>query len=177
MLNPPHQIIESLTTSNLQKHTLSANETPRTKVSRYFSQVEDPQILSRREPTPTQLAVSDPWDPSKDFMPGIFIVRKLIIGGYKSPILGLKVNTRPLNQMNNVTTAIVNRVFESEDSDILAPNTNKQNIRKGDTGPEELNRKRNRDDGSSACSWSDSQHHDVLKGLDALDSINGRERL
>jgi hypothetical protein len=176
MLTPPHHIVESLTTSNLQKHTAFAKETPRTKVNRYFSQVEDPRILSRREPTPTQLPASDPWDPSKDFLPGIFIRRKLIVGGYKSPILGLKMNARPFNKMDHVSPAIVNRVFESEDSDILAHNTNKQNMFK-DTVAQEINRKRNRDDDDSVCSWSDSQQHDVLKGLDSLDCINCRERL
>src|SRR5437763_1964344 len=46
--------MDMLTTPNLDKLALQTQETPRTKVIRYFNQVEDPRILSNRDPNPIQ---------------------------------------------------------------------------------------------------------------------------
>ena len=65
--SPPR--VGTLTTSNLQNFTLHAHETPRTKVIRYFNQVEDPRILSSREPSPIPFQnSSDPWDLTTSFI-------------------------------------------------------------------------------------------------------------
>jgi hypothetical protein len=67
--SPPR--IGTLTTSNLQNFTLHAQETPRTKVIRYFNQVEDPRILSNREPSPIPFQNSNnPWDLTASFIYG-----------------------------------------------------------------------------------------------------------
>ena len=67
MFSPPQ--MGTLTTSNLHKLTLHAHETPRTKVIRYFNQVEDPRILSNREPSPIPFQNSnDPWDLTRTFI-------------------------------------------------------------------------------------------------------------
>src|SRR5215471_5024999 len=87
----PHRM-DSLTTSNLRKLTLHAQETPRTKVIRYFNQVEDPRILSNREPSPIPFQNSnDPWDLTSIFIhrPS-FLTTVLIVEDCPSPILGKK---------------------------------------------------------------------------------------
>ena len=62
-----------LTISNLQKHTVHAHETPRTKVTRYFNQFEDPRVLSHRDPSPIPSPLprhQGPWDIAKPFFSG-----------------------------------------------------------------------------------------------------------
>src|SRR5271170_4611399 len=67
---------DTLTISNLQKHT--ANETPRTKLIRYFNQFEDPRVLpSHRDLSPiphSPLPPLDPWEVAKSFFSGILLL-------------------------------------------------------------------------------------------------------
>jgi hypothetical protein len=66
-----------LTSSNLQKHTIQAHETPRTKVIRYFNQVEDPTILTNREQSPI-LSPKHPWDLHNTFTSSTLHLSKLM---------------------------------------------------------------------------------------------------
>jgi hypothetical protein len=84
-MRSPQPRASILTTSNLQRHTTTAAvETPRTKIMRYFNQVtaadeaeEDPSVLlaeDRPDSPPPDHETRSPWDPTKDFMPGIFVI-------------------------------------------------------------------------------------------------------
>jgi hypothetical protein len=170
-----HLIVESLTTSNLQKHTTNAHETPRTKIHRYFNQAEDPRILSHREHTPTQHPASDAWDPTKDFLRSTRLDTKLTaVGDYQSPILGYKERPQSVNKMDNIVPTVLYRAFQFEENDILVHNINKHNIPQGNAVPVDIGAKRNREDDASVYSWSDSQQID---GFCESSCIDGRERL
>lgn len=114
----------TLTTSNLQRHTQSGQLTPRTKVIRYFNQIEDPQILQTRGQSPIRGRKSlSPWDPTKTFIQGYSQGDGFMTAVAESPILGQKVlPPSPTRKMGMFEEGVVLQVFDSEDSDIITPN-------------------------------------------------------
>jgi hypothetical protein len=82
-MSPLDQDSLILTTSNLQKHTTTSLETPRTKIMRYLNhqlpehKEEDSQVLKMGSSSSAQMNHPSPWDPTLDFMPGKFISQKL----------------------------------------------------------------------------------------------------
>jgi hypothetical protein len=132
MSSPPPQRVDVLTISNLQKHTVHANETPRTKVLRYFNnQFEDSRILCDRDPSPIPAPqISSSWDVVKDFLPGNLTPKTaLMVGNYQSPILGRQNEILPESDDNRSPfQGGLQPVFHSEDSDILVHNPHIQNL-------------------------------------------------
>lgn len=154
----------TLTTSNLHKLALHAQETPRTKVIRYFNQVEDPCILSNREPSPIPFQnSSDPWDLTRSFIYSPLSFKTvLIVGDCPSPILGKK--NFPSRNSVYEEPPIVYTAFDSEDSDILAPNTNIQN-RLVNNNPRRTSVKGDYEGIQSGYSWSESPQPEHSKGF------------
>jgi len=144
----------TLTTSNLQKYT--AHETPRTKVLRYFNQVENPPSPIIKQ---TQIAhlrpQLDPWQLAKQFLPGIKKSFEADAGPCESPVLGRK--ERPLMDRED-GPGMMKSAFESEDSDLLVYIPPK---------PTHLNRFLNKgeEDNASDYSWSESRYSTSSKGV------------
>jgi len=146
-----------LTISNLHKHTTNANETPRTKLLRYFNQFEDPRVLSLHRDLspipPTPLPPHDPWDVAKTFFLGIPPPKQnLREGNYPSPILGQKKILAQEEIRPVLGGGHFQHAFESEDTDILAHNPQIQN-RSVDVVPL-IPQKRAHEDTTSVYSWS-----------------------
>ena len=163
--------MESLTTSNLQKHTVYAHETPRTKVIRYFNQVEDPEFLSNRENTPIpKQELHNIWNFGKAFMPGTHFVKTITVDPIQSPILGQKIFPGPKSQRPLYDTTSIQCVFHSEDSDILVPNTNIKNPLEDASSRKQV-AKEDFDDNQSAYTWSDTNKPEQAKSQTFLSML------
>ena len=74
-MSSTHQDTLILTASNLQKHTITSQETLRTKIMRYLNHQipeqgeEDSQVLKKGYSSALELQNPCPWDPTLDFMP------------------------------------------------------------------------------------------------------------
>lgn len=74
-MSSTHQDTSILTASNLQKHTITSHETPRTKIMRYLNHQfpeqgeEDFEVLKKGSSSSLELQNPSPWDPTLDFMP------------------------------------------------------------------------------------------------------------
>jgi hypothetical protein len=86
---------------------------------------------------------------------------ELIVGGYQSPILGQK--KIPSKSLGDQEPVIMNYAFRSEDSDILAHNTDIQNRIAHNAN--KMSSKRSGEDVQSTYSWSDSPSPDDSKGI------------
>jgi len=146
-----------LTISNLQKHTTHANETPRTKLIRYFNQFEDPRVLSsHRDPSPIPpgpLPPHDLWDVAKPFFPGpLSLSTQLTKGNYSSPILGQKKVIQQEEIRPVQGEGCFQHAFQSEDTDILVHNPQIQHrfVDAGSLIPQ----KGPHEDTTSVYSWS-----------------------
>jgi len=170
--NPPQGHMDVLTASNLQKLDMQVEETPRTKVLRYFVQVEQeerPLIPNR---------IDSPIGPYRDShqleVPALFISRTFyllcfrdmsdVLEDYKSPILGQRVPPSPKSSLatyRKTTAEVVQPAFQSEDSEILAHNTTIRNRPK----PEGQGNPAEKLSFNSTYSWSPSRTPQPQKGI------------
>ena len=159
MLSPQ---VNVLSASNLQKYTIHAHETPRTKVIRYFNQVEDPQTLASRMSSPIPIRSSqDPWDFEKSLLPGIYIFCELTVGKCHSSILGSK---KFPEQAAIQWSSIGQQAFHSEDSDILVHKAATLD-RPGLMSPRKIYSMMDCEDTHSAYTWSNSYHDENSNGF------------
>jgi len=161
--------MDVLTASNLQKLDMQVQETPRTKVLRYFVQVEQeesPLVPNRIDDPIVSYRDTDQWE-----APALFISRTVrfrhvinVIEHYQSPVLGGRVPPSPkasLRPYQNATAEAVQPAFQSEDSEILAHNTTVQNHIK----PESLGNRAQKANINSTFSWPPSPTPQPQKGM------------
>jgi len=159
--------IEMLTSINLKKHTISANETPRTKVIRYFKQVEDPMSLINRETVPIVTSqLNDPWHSANRYLQeNLSKTNGPLLEPFTSPILRQK-HMQPFEEFGDEKEKSVHRAFRSDDSEILVPNWNSENIVNA-VSPRKLRfaAKVDQDKADSAYTWSESINPEEEKGM------------
>ena len=157
---------EMLTSTNLEKHTISAKETPRTKVIRYFTQVEDPTSLRNRDTSPIVTSqFNDPWHSANRYLQmNLAKTNGQLPEPFDSLILGQN-HFQPFDGFGDENKKSIRRAFRSDDSEILMPNWNSQNI-VNVISPRKLHSstKVQEEKAESAYTWSESLNGEEDKG-------------